>query len=143
MRKMTTTERPMRRTTWLKAIAEAARLQRVELPSFDGFGMGTLRTATTANSRFATLKRRLGRGANVDVDGVEWALWRQIDDLPVLVAAFCEPLEPNQESVAATLSLLKGWLVDEWTPDQAKSAVNEQPGAKPVRDFPPHSVSGS
>ncbi len=140
---MTTTERPPQRTTWRKAIAEAAKVQPVELPPFDGYGMGTLRTKATAHGRFATLKRKLARGALIEGGVVEWALWHQPDGLPVLVAAFCMPFEPDQESVAATLSLLKGWLVDEWTPELAKTAVSEQAGAKLVKDFPSHSVSGS
>jgi hypothetical protein len=41
--------------TWLGAIDEAARLQGLELPSFNGYGMGALRSATTASGRFVTL----------------------------------------------------------------------------------------
>ena len=122
--------------TWLSAIAEAATLQRLELPPFDGYGMGALRSALTASGRFVTLKRRIGGASKADGDGVEWALWHQSDDLPVPVAAFRDQLEPEQESVAATLSLLKGWLVDQWTPDEAKEAVSMHPGAQAVKDPP-------
>jgi len=106
----TMTDRPQRQT-WLSAIAEAAELQRLELPPFDGYGMGALRSAK-ASGRFVTLKRRIGRAGKAEVDGVEWALWHQPDDLPVLVAVFRDPLEPEQERVAVTLSLLKVGL---WT----------------------------
>jgi len=34
--------------TWLSAIAEAAKRQQLDLPPFDGYGMGALRSATTA-----------------------------------------------------------------------------------------------
>jgi len=48
--------------------------------------------------------------------------------------------KPEHESVATTLSLLKGWLVDQWTPEQAKGAVSKHPGAQPVKDPPPRSA---
>ena len=64
----------------------------------------------------------------------------QPDDVPVLVAAFRDQLEPEHESVAATLSLLKGWLVDQWTPEQAKEAVSKHPRAQPVKNPPPKSA---
>jgi hypothetical protein len=67
---------------------------------------------------------------------VEWALWQQQDDLTVLVAAFRAPLEPEAESVTATLSFLKGWLVDQWTPTETTAAVSKHPGAQPVQDPP-------
>jgi hypothetical protein len=123
--------------TWLGAIAEAAKSQGLELPAIDGYGMGALRSATTASGRFVTLKRRIGRAAKGEVGSVEWALWYQREDLPVLVAAFRDYLEPDQESVAATLPLLKGWLVDQWTLDAAKVAVSKHPGAQAVKDPPP------
>jgi hypothetical protein len=122
--------------TWLGAIAEAAKLQRLELPSFDGYGMGALRSAKTVRGRFVTLKRLLGPAAQAKGDGVEWALWHQPDDLPVLVAVFRDPLEPAKESVAVTLSLLKGWLVDQWTPDEAKQAVSTHPRVQVVKEPP-------
>ena len=135
----TMTDRSQRQT-WLSAIAEAAKHQQLELPPFDAFGMGALRSATTASGRFATLGRRIGRGARAEFDGVEWALWHQPDDVPVLVAAFRDQLEPEHESVVATLSLLKGWLVDQWTPEQAKEAVSKHPRAQPVKNPPAKSA---
>src|SRR5438445_5097680 len=102
----------LRQSTWLSALAEAAKVQGVELPSFDGYGMGALRSATTADGRFVTLKRRFVPADQAEVDGVEWALWCEEDAIPVPVVAFREPLRPKQENVATTLSLLKGWLVD-------------------------------
>jgi hypothetical protein len=123
--------------TWLSAIAEAAKGERLPLPAFEAYGMGAMRSATTASGRFATLKRRLGPSVKAERDGVEWALWHQPDDLPVLVAAFRDPLEPDQESISATLALLKGWLVDEWTPDEAKRTVSKHPEAQVVKEPPP------
>ncbi len=131
----TTTDRSQQQT-WLSAIAETAKRQQVELPLFDQYGMGALRCATTATGRFVTLKRRKP-SPKADGDGVEWAFWHQRDDLPVLIAAFRDALDPKPESVAATFSLLKGWLLDEWTPEQAKRSVSKHPGVQPAQDPPP------
>lgn len=117
------------RQTWLGAIADVARLQRVELPPFDQYGMGALRSATTAGGRFATLKCKIGGVINTDCEEVEWALWQMADDLPIAIAAFRERRWPNDGTIAATFSLLKGWLVDQWSPDEAKRAVGNHPGA--------------
>ena len=54
------------------------------------------------------------------------------DDLPVPVAAFRESLEPKRENVTNTMLLLKGWLVDGWTPDDAKAAVGLHPRVQPL-----------
>lgn len=117
--------------TWLKALAEAARQQQFELPAFAATGMGALRSETTLGNRFATLKR-LFRGGKSDFDGVEWALWQQVEDHPLLVAAFRDALEPQDEPVRLTLMILKGWLVDQWSADDAKQAVNEHPRGQRV-----------
>ena len=127
--------------SWLSAIAEAAKLQGFELPPFDGYGMGTLRSATTAGGRFVTLKRRLGPSANAEVDGVEWALWHQPENLPVLIAVFRDPVDPEKANVAADLLLFKGWLVDEWAPEEAKVAVSKHPGYQPIKE-PDHQFAG-
>src|SRR5207245_8413569 len=122
--------------TWLSAIAEAAKLQHLELPPFDQYGMGALRSTTTASGRFVTLKRLLGPAAKTKGHGVEWALWHEPDDVPVVVVVLRDPLEPDKASVAVTLALLKGWLVDQWTPEVAKAAASEHPGVQAVKAFP-------
>jgi hypothetical protein len=85
-----------------------------------------------ANGRFVTFKRRLVQEAQADVDGVEWTLWHEPAGRPQPVAAFREPQHPQGENVATTLSLLKGWLVDGWTPDAAKAAVGKHPRCQVV-----------
>ena len=116
VRPKTMADQPQQRT-WLRALAEAAKLQHLELPPFDQYGMGALRSATTAGGRFVTLKRLLRPAAKAKGHGVEWALWHEPDEVPVLVVVFRDSLEPEQESVAVTLALLKGWLVDQWIPE--------------------------
>lgn len=118
--------------SWLKAITRVAKEQAVILPSFTGHGMGSARTVSVANGRFVTFKRRLVSAVRAEVDGVEWTLWYEQDDLPMPVAAFREPLEPTEENVRTALSLFKGWLVDGWTSDEAKAAVRSHPKAQPI-----------
>jgi hypothetical protein len=136
MKKMTSNSRQQ---SWLSAIAEAAKEQAVALPSFTGHAMGSARTASIANGRFVTFKRRLLPAAQAEVDGIEWALWLDQNDLPVPVAAFREPLEAKRESVATVLSLLKGWLVDGWPLAEMKDAVSKHPRAQPVEELSPSS----
>jgi Zn-dependent peptidase ImmA (M78 family) len=132
MKKMTT--KPPRRQTWLKALAEVAKVQGVHLPSFTVHGMGGARSASVEGGRFVTFKRRLVPPEQAKVDGVEWTLWRDQDDSPVPVAAFREPVEPNQQFLGTTFTLLKGWLVDKWTSDEAKAAVERHPRRHPIAD---------
>jgi len=121
--------------TWLSALAEAAKEQGFELPTYDVYGMGSLRSVTTLGNRFVTLKRLLRRGKS-EFDGVEWALWQQLDEQPLLVACFRDALEPKHESVELTLKLVKGWLVDEWSADETRRAVAGNPGTQSVQPPP-------
>ena len=134
------TERPQQRA-WLSAIAEAAKEQGILLPPFTGHGMGSARSVKTRDGRFITFKRRLVPTAQAEIDGVEWTLWLEKEDLPRPIAAFREPLEPKQETVAGALSLLKGWLLDAWTPDEAKLAVAQHPRSHIVEEVPAPSTS--
>src|SRR6516225_8639230 len=127
----TMTERPQQKA-WLRALAETAKEQGISLPPFTGHGMGGARSAKGADGRFITFKRRLVSADQAKIDGVEWTLWLEQDDLPAPVAAFRVPLDPNQENVLETLSLVKGWLLDQWTPDEARLVVGQHPGARLV-----------
>jgi hypothetical protein len=131
----TMTENP-RQKGWSSAIAEVAGEQGIPLPSFQGHGMGSARSVKVADGRFITFKRRFVPAAQAEVDGVEWTLWLEHDDLPTPIAAFREPLEPRRENVADTLLLLKGWLLDGWSPDEAKRAVGQHPRAQVVEELP-------
>jgi len=125
------TEKP-RQESWLSAITEAARQHGYALPLFTVQGMGSARSLSAAGGRFITFKRRLVRAAEAEIDGVEWTLWIELNDLPMPVAAFREPLVPKQENVAVALSLFKGWLLDGWTPEEAKAAVSRHPRCQKV-----------
>lgn len=119
------------RQNWLNALNEVARQHGIDLPAFEVSGMGTARSATLHN-RFVTMKRMLP-GSKSSFDGVQWALWQQPADTPLLVAAFRDAIEPEEESVERTLTIIKGWLVDQWTTDDTKRAVSKHPGAQAVK----------
>jgi len=131
---MKTTSNPLRTQTWLKALAEAASQQQFEFPAFGSFGMGALRSTTTSDHRFVTVKRLLPNKKS-EFDGVEWALWQQLDDQPLLVAVFRDAREPDELSLGLTLTLLKGWLADGWAVAETKQKVSEHPRVCAIR-FP-------
>ena len=87
--------------------------------------MGHVRTERTASGRFITIKRRFVSATEAANDGVEVTLWRTQSDLPLPVVTFREPLHPNQGRIADVLSILKHWLVDEVTLDEAISTVGK------------------
>ena len=122
--KKTMTEK--RQLSWLRSISEAAKEQEVPLPPFIGHEMGHVRTESTASGRFVTIKRRFVSATEAANDGVEVTLWRTQDDLPLPIVTFREPLHPDQERIAEVLSILKRWLVDEVTLDEAISAVGKR-----------------
>jgi hypothetical protein len=131
-----TMSKTLQQQSWLRALAEAARQQSLTLPPFTGHAMGGARTLSVADGRFVTFKRRLVPADQAEVDGIEWALWLEHDDLPERIAAFREPLEPKRENLANALSLLKGWLLDGWTPAEAKARVGTHPRVQSVEDLP-------
>ena len=123
--------------TWLQAIVEAAKEHGFSLPAFSVQGMGSARSASTAEGHFVTFKRRLVQANQADIDGVEWTLWQERGGLPQPAIAFRVPQHPQQESVDSTLALLKGWLVNQWSPDAAKDAVKKHPRCQIVDDISP------
>jgi len=104
----------------------------ITLPRFTGHAMGTARTEPDADGRFVTFKRRLVSEAVAANDGIEWTLWQERVDRPVLIAAFREPLIPQPEEVANALLLLRGWLLDGWSEEATKQAVARHPRGKTV-----------
>lgn len=111
------------KTSWRASIVEAAKEQGIPLPPFTGGEMGGARTERTATGRFGTIKRRFVSEADAADDGIEFTLWRTLDDVPLPVVGFRAPLRPNQEQVANVFGILKRWLVDEASLDDARSAV--------------------
>ena len=121
-----------RQNSWLRSISQAAEAQHLSLPRITGLAMGSARTPTDPNGRFVTFKRRLVPDAQADLDGVEWGLWIDREEMPTRIAAFRESAVPTPANVAVVLSLLRGWLVEEWTPEQAKAAVSAHPRSQPA-----------
>ena len=94
------------------------------------FAMGTARSDKTRNGRYVTLKDLYSPDPRRR--GVQWGLWRENGDSPVLVAAFVTGADPSPEGVAASLPLFRGWLTEDWTPEQTKEKIGEHPGALSV-----------
>ncbi len=116
---MTETTRP----SWTASIADYARERQIPLPPFSRRGIGSVRTESTASGRFATIKWRLVTVAEAEKSGIEFTLWRAEDDLPIPVFSLREPVEPDRARVAQVASILKGWLIDEMSLEEAKTAV--------------------
>jgi len=115
-----------RRTTWLTAIREAANQRQIPLPRFTQAGMGSALCRSQNASRFVSFKRRLVNANEARNDGVHWTLWLEEHDVPSIVATFREPLVPTPDRVAATLSILQGWLIGDWTVEKAQQAAATQ-----------------
>jgi hypothetical protein len=108
----------------LRAIENVATAQNVSFPRFVGHAMGTARTEPGANGRFITFKRRLVPDAQAQIDGIEWALWEEKNAEPEPIASFRAPLTPNRDDLAHAFSLPNGWLIEGWTIEETKEAVN-------------------
>lgn len=132
-----------RRGSWLRAIAEFAESKSNSLPTFENHTMGGARTRTTTDGRFITFRRRFVSADQAAIDGIEWTLWREANDSPEAVAAFRESAEPHEERVAATFALLQGWLLEGWTPAEAKAEVGKHPRAQAIKVSPPFPAKSS
>ena len=116
--------------SWLAALGEAATEQGFAWPGFDVFAMGTARSDKTSSGRYLTLKDLYS--PDPDRRGVRWGFWRENGDVPVLVAAFVSTADPTPEGVANSLPLFRGWLAENWTPEQTKANIGRHPGAVSV-----------
>src|SRR5438552_12450514 len=126
--------------SWLRSINDAARLQQVPLPPFTQAGMGSALLRGANGGRFVSFKRRLVSASDAVNNGVEWTLWLEDDDSPSTVAAFREPLVPTPDRVAAILSILRGWLIDQWTVETAEQVAASHGNARLERIVPPNTL---
>jgi hypothetical protein len=118
-----------KKPSWLKAIAEAAIEAQVQLPEFTDRGMGSVICRSADGGRFVSVKRRFVTASQAAKDGVEWGLWREQNDESFPVAIFREPLGPTRERVTFMVSVLRGWLLDRWSVEQAESAATTHANA--------------
>ncbi len=113
----------VKKTSWLRALADAASEAQIPLPEFSDRGMGSAICRSADGGRFVSMKRRFVPANQATQAGVEWGLWCEQDDEPIPVAAFREPLSPTPERVAFMLSVLRGWLLEDWNVAQAENAA--------------------
>ena len=118
-----------KKPSWLRAIADAANEAHLQIPEFTDGGMGSVICRSAGGGRFASVKRRFVSASQAAKDGVEWGLWCEQDDESSPVAVFREPLGPTPERVAFMLSVLRGWLLDRWSVEQAENAASKHANA--------------
>jgi hypothetical protein len=113
----------VKKTSWLRALADAASAAQILLPEFSDCGMGSAICRIADGGRFVSMKRRFVPANQATQAGVEWGLWCDHAGESVPVAVFREPLNPTPERIAFMLSVLRGWLLDHWNVVQAENAA--------------------
>jgi hypothetical protein len=111
------------KTTWLKAIEDAARERAIKLPPFARKPMGLAVSEPTENGRFVTVRYRLVPKAEAERDGIQWALRQEGNDS--LDLTFRQPADPQTEAVTAILDILKGWLLEDWSIERTRDTIRE------------------
>jgi len=92
--------------------------------------MGSILWRSADGARFASLKRRLVAASEAAKAGVEWTLWSDEDEGPLVVALFREGLNPTEEDVTRVVTVVRGWLVDRWTVEATRHAAKRDPHAR-------------
>src|ERR1700691_1685318 len=96
MMKRTRMTSPQPRSSWLAAIDRATQEQGAALPPSTDQGMGSILWRSADGARFASLKRRLVAASEAAKAGVEWTLWSDEGEGPLVVALFREGLNPTE-----------------------------------------------
>jgi hypothetical protein len=109
--------------TWLQAIEDAAKERSIELPPFIRKPMGLARSMPTENGRYITVRYRLVPRAEAERDGVQWALRQEGNDS--LDLAFRQSVTPEKETVASILTLLNGWLLENWSVERTRDSIRQ------------------
>ena len=112
-----------KKPSWVRAIADAANEAQILLPEFTDRGMGSAICRSAGGGRFVSVKHRFVPANKAAKDGFEWGLWCEEEDESFPVADFREPLAPTPERVKFIVSVLKGWLLDRWSIEQAENAA--------------------
>ncbi|HEV7221132.1 MAG TPA: ImmA/IrrE family metallo-endopeptidase [Pirellulales bacterium] len=115
----------LNRRSWIAAIDTLAAQEQIALPPMTDYGMGSLSWHDNLGDRLVSFKRRLVPLSEAERSGVEWSFWSSAENKPVCVASFRDAISPTDKRVAAVLSVLKGWLLDSWSPEQAKRVISQ------------------
>src|SRR5271154_7008467 len=103
------------KTTWPSVIAEAAKAAGIALPQATQRGMGSVLWRNSAGNRFVSFRPLLGRPPDPKNARAHWSLWHDENDRPRSVLVFHVPLRPTSELAPQVASVLRGWLLDEWS----------------------------
>lgn len=114
---------PSPKTTWPAVIAEAATAAGTSLPQATQRGMGSVLWRNPAGDRFVSFRPLLGMPPDPKNARARWALWHDEKDRPRSVLVFHLPLRPVSELTPQVASVLRGWLLDQWTDQAAEQHV--------------------
>src|SRR5579872_1101716 len=109
--------------TWLQAIDDAAKERSINLPPFIRKPMGLAVTEPAGDGRFITVRYRLVPKAEAERDGIQWALRQEGNDS--LDLAFRQPPIPEKDAVVSILTILKGWILDNWSIERARDSIHQ------------------
>src|SRR5437870_4508297 len=121
--------------SWIAAICESAIKKRIKLPPFTDQGMGSVLCRTSDGDRLVSFRRRLVPSRKAKKDGFEWALWIEKNEEPSRIVMFREALSPTRERVAFVLSVMKAWLLEEGTIEEAKAVAERDQHAVPESEL--------
>ncbi len=130
-----TIDQPIHRS-WISAINTTAAREHISLPQVTDYGMGSLLWRDDGSDRLVSFTRRLVPLSEAESNGVEWSFWSSADSMPACEASFRDALYPTEAKVNAVLSLMKGWLLDKWTAEDARKVVL-QSSTQPITPLSP------
>jgi hypothetical protein len=106
--------------SWTEAFQQAAAERNIQLPPCTSPRMGNPIWRNQGGDRFVSMKRRFVSANEAATNGIEWTLWTEEDDRPLPVAAFRESVNPRPDRVEFLLTVLNGWLFEQWTSEKLK-----------------------
>jgi Zn-dependent peptidase ImmA (M78 family) len=109
--------------TWPAAIAEAAKASSIALPQATQRGMGSVLWRNRAGHRFVSFRPLLGSPPDPQNARARWSLWHDEKDRPRSVLAFQVPLRPVPELIPQVTAALAGWLLEQWSAQDAVERV--------------------
>jgi hypothetical protein len=107
--------------TWPAVIAEATKA--AGLPQAAQRGMGSVIWRNVARDRFISFRPLLGKPPDSKNARALWSLWHDENDQPRSVLVFQVPLRPDTKLTSQVVSVLKGWLLDQWSDQTAEQHV--------------------
>jgi Zn-dependent peptidase ImmA (M78 family) len=101
--------------TWPATVTQCAWYAGTVLPKATQRGMGSVEWRNDSGKRFVTFRPLFKASADRETARTRWTLWQAETDSarPVLVLRL--PLQPSSETASQLVSLIDGWLAQDWT----------------------------